>query len=405
MRPNNFIPFSDITISPNSLSYYMFKLFKECIINLLYPYNIEIKEKEIKEIFMEKLKLSTVWTGIMSGSHCMHVYTEHSTKCFTLCNRKINRDPNDENNNKDPFNKFLCSKHAKKYVPKPRKYKKENISFCISKNKTNENCKNTAVIGNLCVDHYKKEKGIKKQEKISLAPHLYNNHFSIDLSSYHFYEYRKFIDSYDESLNTYYDELISYSKKTFLNKNPAQISWKKEKKEVLKNKNSTCLIEQIEGFNKRIEENTIKFKKLMEKIKNDRININKKLPKDVSIKEVTDIDHKYDDFVPDSSIELAVADITNERWFNEENIYVSDDEYDRNGVPYNIYEYYYGYPKHMRWKYNNIYINDKKKLLKEKIIKDKLKNNLIQSKKYRIVTEELVNSYYKEYIKFKNNKN
>ena len=77
-------------------------------------------------------------------------------------------------------------------------------------------------------------------------------------------------------------------------------------------------------------------------------------------------------------------------------LHESDDEFDREGIPYNLYEYINGYSKKERWRYNNIYEHEKYYYIKEQQIRKKLYNFLKEKNPYRkIKIHEIDNLYEK----------
>lgn len=208
-RPSNFTPKSELTISPNSLISYINELLKEIIFEIL-PYNIEIPEKLIEKNFKKKIQNSRIWKGILSSDRCMYIYTENSKKCFTLCNRQILRDTNIDEPINYKENKYFCSNHIKgqDISCRKRKFKDPNIKYCCKFNKNNKPCGNTAILaGNICKEHWKKENGHKKHDKVQIPEYLYLKNNTIDFSSNSWYEYRKYIENYNNQ-DEYYEKII-----------------------------------------------------------------------------------------------------------------------------------------------------------------------------------------------------
>ncbi len=274
-RPSNFIPDSELTISPNSLISYMNELFME-IINDVLPYNVNIEEKNIKKSFKNKIKNSRIWQGILSSDRCMYIYTDNSKKCFTLCNKRILRNTKTNEPINEKENKYFCSNHIKgqDISIRKRKFKNPNIKYCCKNNKNGNPCGNTAILtGNICKEHYKLDRGIKKHEKILIPGFLYLKNNSIDFSSSYWYEYRKSIDDYTKETTTINNEVDSYYEKIISNfntsenlflkyLNPGYLARKsKDKEEILEHKkeqsfiNISNVLNNIEKNNKNILDN------------------------------------------------------------------------------------------------------------------------------------------------------
>lgn len=221
-RPSHFIPETEITVAPNSLIKYMNELCIE-VVNDVLPFDINISENIIKKSFKNKIRSSRIWQGILNNDRCMYIYTENSKKCFTLCNKRILRDTNIDDPINYKENKWFCSNHikGKDISTRKRKFKDLNITYCCKLNKNNKPCGNTAILlGNICKEHWKKENGYKKHDKVSIPERLYikNNikNNSINFLSNSWYEYRKYIEDHDNYLtfienkqDGYYEKIIS----------------------------------------------------------------------------------------------------------------------------------------------------------------------------------------------------
>jgi hypothetical protein len=317
-RPSNFIPGSELTISPNSLISYMNKLFIEIFDDVLSYHDINIPEIIIEKSFKNKIRSSRIWQGILSSDRCMYIYTDNSKKCFTLCNKRILRDTNiDELINKKE-NKYFCSNHIRgqDISIRKRKFKDPNTKYCCRNNKNNNPCGNTAILaGNICKEHYKLDRGIKKHEKITIPDFLYIKNKPIDFSTTYWHEYRKSIEDYDKytttinnDVDSYYDKIISnfntsenlflkylkpghlarnkkyikeiqplkYSSLNLKNKSEEKIlnscsnSFPDNKYEQLNKSNSLDLLEQMENFKKRVDDNYTKINNIKNNIKENK---------------------------------------------------------------------------------------------------------------------------------------
>lgn len=245
-RPSNFIPETEITIAPNSLVNYMNELVIE-IINDVLPYNINISSKNIKKSFKNKIQKSRIWQGILNNDRCMYIYTENSKKCFTLCNRRILRDTNIDDPINEKDNKYFCSNHIKglDISTRKRRFKDPNIIYCCKLNKNDNPCGNTAILcGNICKEHWKKENGYKKHDKVSIPERLYIKNNSFDFLSNSWYEYRKYIEDHDNYLtfienkkDGYYEKIISNFNKSenlFLKYlNPGHLARNRKEEDIL----------------------------------------------------------------------------------------------------------------------------------------------------------------------------
>lgn len=277
-RPVYLIPENDITINPNTLVRYIDELLQEIINEIIQPK--EIQKITLTKIIKKKLRNSILWTGILSSTKCMYIFTDTSKNIFTICNKTIKRKKDNPNNN-IKGNKFLCSDHAKEYIPSKRTYK--NGSTCIGKNKKNDPCNNIATIGRVCHSHYKQSLGLSITEKLNIPSYFYNKNFKIDLEKDFWYEYRKSIDNYikdisfvDNEIDGYYDKIIStfresdnlflkYSSDSFKSENKNQESFYVDY--IKKESNIENIEERFNKLNNKIFDYNIKFKSLSSYIK------------------------------------------------------------------------------------------------------------------------------------------
>lgn len=223
----------------------------------------------------------------------MHIYTENSKKCFTICNKRILRDTNINNIINEGENKYFCSNHVKgkDNSSRKRKYKDPNIKYCCKNNKIGNQCGNSAIlVGNICKEHWKKENGYKKHDKVLIPDHLYIKNNSINFEANYWYEYRKYIEDNDNyttyienKKDGYYEKIISNFNKSenlFIKYlNPGHLVRKiKNKEEIISslniqnNKKQELNLKRKEIFN---YENRIKKRKInYENIKGNPLKYN-----------------------------------------------------------------------------------------------------------------------------------